>query len=38
MLAKLKENIDKFTTKTIKLMKDTDGNIYVKQVEQGEQT
>lgn len=34
----VKENIDKFTTKTIKLMKDTDGNIYVKQVEQGEQT
>ena len=34
----VKENIDKFTTKTIKLMKDTDGNIYVKQVEQGGQT
>lgn len=33
----VKENIDKFTTKTIKLMKDTDGNIYVKQVEQGGQ-
>lgn len=34
----VKENIDKFTTKTIKLIKDSDGNIYVKQVEQGEQT
>lgn len=31
----VKENIDKFTTKTIKLIKDSDGNIYVKQVEQG---
>lgn len=30
----VKENIDKFTTKTIKLIKDSDGNIYVKQVEQ----
>lgn len=34
----VKENIDKFTTKTIKLIKDSDGNIYVKQVEQGGQT
>ena len=33
----VKENIDKFTTKTIKLIKDSDGNIYVKQVEQGGQ-
>lgn len=32
----VKENIDKFTTKTIKLIKDSDGNIYVKQVEQGD--
>ena len=31
----VKENIDKFTTKTIKLIKDSEGNIYVKQVEQG---
>lgn len=30
----VKENIDKFTTKTIKLIKDSDGNIYVKQVGQ----
>ena len=29
----VKENIDKFTTKTIKLIKDSDGNIYVKQVD-----
>lgn len=34
----VKENIDKFTTKTIKLIKDSDGNIYVKQVEQWGQT
>lgn len=34
----VKENIDKFTTNTIKLIKDSDGNIYVKQVEQGGQT
>lgn len=34
----VKENIDKFTTKTIKLIKDSDGNIYVKQVEQGGHT
>lgn len=34
----VKENIDKFTTKTIKLIKDSDGNIYVKQVKQGGQT
>ena len=34
----VKENIDKFTIKTIKLIKDSDGNIYVKQVEQGGQT
>lgn len=34
----VKEYIDKFTTKTIKLIKDSDGNIYVKQVEQGGQT
>ena len=34
----VKENIDKFTTKTIKLIKDSDGNIYVKQVDQGGQT
>lgn len=34
----VKENIDKFTTKTIKLIKDSDGNIYVKQVEQRGQT
>lgn len=33
----VKENIDKFTTKTIKLIKDSDGNIYVKQVEQAGQ-
>ena len=33
----VKENIDKFTTKTIKLIKDSDGNIYVKHVEQGGQ-
>ena len=33
----VKENIDKFTTKTITLIKDSDGNIYVKQVEQGGQ-
>ena len=33
----VKENIDKFTAKTIKLIKDSDGNIYVKQVEQGGQ-
>lgn len=33
----VKENIDKFTTKTIKLIKDSDSNIYVKQVEQGGQ-
>ena len=34
----VKENIDKFTTKTIKLIKDSDGNIYVREVEQGGQT
>ena len=34
----VKENIDKFTIKTIKIIKDSDGNIYVKQVEQGGQT
>ena len=34
----VKENIDKFTTKTIKLIKDSGGNIYVREVEQGGQT
>ena len=33
----VKENIDKFTSKTRNLMKVSDGNIYVKQVEQGGQ-
>ena len=28
----VKENLDKFTTKTVNLVKDSDGNIYVQSV------